>query len=163
MAMIRRHTVTTRTHDVFARAHDLADTLGHDELSHAHVMLGLLGERMNIAAQLLCSRVPHDVLERDVEARLPPAGVGRDRLAERAWTSEDDRLIDRAGIEARELGQEYIGCEHVLLAMLRDTSSVPAQVLQRHGIDYSQVREELVRVFSTKPGDGGSAPPSPAV
>jgi len=43
------------------------------------------------------------------------------------------------------------GCEHVLLALLRDTSSMPAQLLARHGIRFSQIRDELVRAENARP------------
>jgi ATP-dependent Clp protease ATP-binding subunit ClpA len=151
MSMTRRPSVTTRTHEVFASAYDLADALGHDTVSPSHVMLALLREEKNVGAQLVGTRVPRDILERDLEAQLPPAGVARDGSTERAWSRGDEHLIAQAGIESRELGKEYIGCEHVLLAFLRDTASVPAQVLARHGIHFGEIREELVRVDTVRP------------
>ena len=146
MPMVRRGYVTSRTHEAFAIAHDLADARGHDAISPLHVMLALLREQKNVGAQLVCSRVPRNVLERDLEAELPPAGDARAGTAQRAWTPADEQIIDRARDESRAHGKEYIGCEHVVLAFLRDTTSVPAQVLARHGIHFSQVREELERV-----------------
>jgi ATP-dependent Clp protease ATP-binding subunit ClpC len=145
MAMVRRPYVTTRTHQVFAIAHDLADALGHDSLSPVHVVLALLREEKNVGAQLLCTRAPRDVLERDLGAELPQAGVGRQLVIERAWSTEDEHLLAQAWTESRELRREYLGCEHVLLAVLRDSSSVPAQVLARRGIQFSDIRAELVR------------------
>jgi ATP-dependent Clp protease ATP-binding subunit ClpC len=146
MSMVRRSFVTSRTHEVFAIAHDLADTLGHDELSPLHVMIALLREEKNVAAQLVCTRVPRSVIETELEAQLPPAGTARAGVTERAWSAADEQLIGQAANESREHGKVYIGCEHVLLAFLRDTSSVPAQVLARHGIDFNTVREDLDRV-----------------
>jgi ATP-dependent Clp protease ATP-binding subunit ClpA len=146
MLMALRPYVTTRTHEVFASAHDLVDALGHDEISPLHVMLALIREEKGIVAHLVCTRVPHDVVERDLGAQLSPAGVARAGITERAWTDADEQLIDQARHESREHGKEYVGCEHVLLAFLRDTSSVPAQVLARHGIHFGQIREELDRV-----------------
>lgn len=141
--MVRRAYVTTRTHEVFASAHDLADALGHD-LSAVHLVIALLRERKNVAAQLLRSRVAGDVLERDLEAHLPPAGLSRTPVAERAWSSVDEKIVAQAGTVSRELGMEYVGCEHVLLALLLDDSDVPARILTRHGIRFSQLRDELV-------------------
>jgi ATP-dependent Clp protease ATP-binding subunit ClpA len=151
MSMARRPSVTTRTHEVFASAHDLADALGHDAVSPSHVMLALLREEKNVGAQLVGTRVPRDILERDLEAQLPPARVARDGSTERAWSPGDEHLIAQASIESRELGKEYIGCEHVLLAFLRDSASGPAQVLARHGIHFGEIREELVRVENAQP------------
>ena len=151
MSMVRRSFVTSRTHEVFAIAHDLADTLGHDELSPLHVMIALLREEKNVAAQLVCTRVPRNVIEPDLEAQLPRAGTARAGATVRAWSAADEQLIGQAANESREHGKEYIGCEHVLLAFLRDTAGVPAQVLARHGIHFGEVREELVRVDNVRP------------
>ncbi len=163
MLMPRRPYVTTRTHEVFAIAHDLADRLGHDDVTPVHVALGLISEGQNIAAQiLLFSRgVPRDVLERELEGHLPPPGAPRPPAHPRSWTSSDERMLEQATVEARELGHEYFGCEHVLLAFLRDATSVPAQVLAQHGVHFDDFRTEVLRIYNRRPDSGTSSGPSP--
>ncbi len=163
MLMPRRPYVTTRTHEVFAIAHDLADRLGHDDVTPVHVALGLISEGQNMAAQiLLFSRgVPRDVLERELEGYLPPPGAPRPPAQPRSWTSSDERMLEQATVEARELGTEYFGCEHVLLAFLRDATSVPAQVLAQHGVHFDDFRTEVLRIYNRRPDSGTSSGPSP--
>ena len=87
MLMPRRPYVTTRTHEVFALAHDLADQLGHDDVTPVHIALGLVRKGPNVAIGALFNRgVPLDALERDLEARLPPSGTPRAPARERSWT-----------------------------------------------------------------------------
>ena len=131
MVMPVRPWVTTRTRKAFAIAHDLADQLGHENVTPVHVTLGLLREGLNIAAQTLLYRrdVQGEILERELEAQLPPPGTPRPATGSHSWTPSDERMLERAAAEAQELGTAYFGCEHVLLAFLRDPTSVPAQVL----------------------------------
>ena len=95
--MRRRPYVTTRTHEVFAIAHDLADWLGHDDVTPVHVSLGLVREGRSIAAQILHGRgVPLDVVERELEAHLPPPGEPRAAARERSWTHTDESVLEQA-------------------------------------------------------------------
>ena len=153
MLMPVRPYVTTRTREVFALAHDLADRLGHDEVTPVHVTLGLIREGMNIAAQILLygRGVPRDVLERDLETHLPRPGTPRPPTDSPSWTSSDERILAQATVEARELGTEYFGCEHVLLAFLRDATSVPAQVLSHYGVHFDDFRAEVLRIYNRQP------------
>jgi ATP-dependent Clp protease ATP-binding subunit ClpA len=162
--MRRRPYVTTRTHEVFAIAHDLADRLGHDDVTPVHVSLGLLREGMSVAVWVLHSHgVPLDVFERELEAHLPPPGAPHVPADERSWTLSDERIIEQAIAEARELGTEFFSCEHVLLAFLRDASSAPAQLLAEHGVRYDDARKEVLRAYNAGPEGWTSASPSPGV
>ena len=165
MLMPVRPYVTTRTREVFAMAHDLADRLGHDDVTPAHVTLGLIREGMNIAAQILLygRRVPRDVIEREIEAHLPPPGAPRPPTSSHSWTASDERMLEQATVEARELRTEHFGCEHILLAFLRDTTGVPAQLLANHGVHFDDFRAEVLRIYNRKPDSGTSTDPSPTV
>lgn len=164
MSMPRRPYVTTRTHEVFAIAHDLAERLGHDDVTPVHIALGLIREGRSVAVGALFNRgVPLDVLDRELEAHLPPPGTPRVPARERSWTPSDERVLEQATVEARELGKEYFGCEHVLLAFLRDATSAPAQVLAHHGVRFDDARTEVLRIYNARPDGGTSAGPSPAV
>ena len=55
-------------------------------------------------------------------------------LTERAW-----QVLGQARDEARRLGDEHIGTDHLLLAMLRDAQGAAAYVLADHGIDYASI------------------------
>lgn len=153
MRMPSRPYLTTRAHKVFAMAHDLADQLGHDDVTPVHIALGVVREGQNVAvAALFYLGVPLDVLERDLEERLPPPGTSRTPTGARAWTPSDERVIDQAKIEARELGTSFYGCEHLFLTLLRDDTVATAQVLARHSIGYEDVRTEVLRLYNAEPG-----------
>ena len=158
MTMPRRPYLTTRAHEGFALAHDLADRLGHAEPTPTHLALGLLLEGRSVAVAALQIRgVPLDALARELEAQLPPPGAPRVPPQARAWTPTDDRLIAQAEAEARELGTEHSSCEHLLLALLRDAESVPARTLARHGVGFPEAQATVRSILA-----GQLGPPPPA-
>ncbi len=57
-------------------------------------------------------------------------------------------MIQRAKEEADELGTEFYGTEHLLLAVVRDGSSAPAQVLAKHGVRHDDLRREVLRMYN---------------
>ena len=81
----------------------------------------------------------------------------RELPSAREWTPDDEGFIARAVHEARDLGTEHYGCEHLLLALLRDPAEAPARVLARHGVGFADVHAEILRVIRPSP----EAPPAP--
>jgi ATP-dependent Clp protease ATP-binding subunit ClpC len=152
MSLPRRPLLTTRAHNALALAHRLAEGLGHDDVTPIHIALGVLREGRSVAVVVLFNRgVPLDALERDLEAHLPLPETASTLARERSWSPGDEQMIDRARVEARELGTEFFGCEHLLLALLRDETGAPAQVLARHGVHFDDARAEVMRIYNARP------------
>jgi ATP-dependent Clp protease ATP-binding subunit ClpC len=151
MSMPSRPFLTTRAHQAFSIAHDLAERLGHEDITPAHVALGVVREGRSVAVAVLVNRgVALAALERELEALLPPPGRPREVAVERVWTPSDEPLIEKARMEARELRTEFFGCEHLLLALLRNEGAV-AEVLARHGVHLTDARTEILRIYDTRP------------
>jgi ATP-dependent Clp protease ATP-binding subunit ClpA len=56
-------------------------------------------------------------------------------------------MLSLAAVESQELGKEYVGSEHLLLAFLRDPTTGPAIVLALHGVTFDNVRQDVVRIY----------------
>ncbi|HJP59705.1 MAG TPA: Clp protease N-terminal domain-containing protein [Gemmatimonadaceae bacterium] len=150
--MPARSGVTMRTHDVFAIAHNLAARLGHSEVTSVHILLAILREGRSPAVLALHNRgVRLKALEQDLEQHLPRSTAAFE--ADHVWTASDVAILHNAADEARELGHEYQGCEHILLAMLRDPQSVPAVVLARHEVRFRDARAEVLRILGSPLSD----------
>ncbi len=161
--MPRRPFVTTRTHHVFAIAHDLADCHGRTEVTPLHVLLAMLREGRSPAIVVLYNLgVRLDALESDLEAELPPATEPAPEH-ELSWTAAEERMLDRAAAESRDIGHRYQGCEHLLLAFLRDDASAPARALARHGVRFANARAEVIRILGAPPDSGASTARAPGV
>ncbi len=150
MSMPMRPWVTNHAHEVFASAHELAERLGHHDVTPLHIMLGFLDQMENLASAVLSQLgVPLDILEGELKDHLPAPGMPRTPPNERSWTPSDERLIDLAKVEADKLGHRHHGSEHLLLAFIRDSTGPTATVLLGHGIGYDDVRAEVIRILST--------------
>ncbi|WP_411281525.1 Clp protease N-terminal domain-containing protein [Gemmatimonas sp.] len=133
---------------VFTCARVAAAARGHADRTSADLALGLLREAQNIGAQLLLynRHISRDVLERELVALLPPvtAALALPPMAD--WTALDERVLSEIAAESTSLGVEYHGCEHLFLALLRNSTDPTAQVLAAHGVRYADARADIERM-----------------
>jgi ATP-dependent Clp protease ATP-binding subunit ClpC len=125
-------------------AQEEARRLGHNFVGTEQILLGLVGEGTGIAAKVLIEmglnlkEARHEI--ENIIGRgsgfLPP---------EIPFTPRVKRIFETALNEARQLGHNYIGTEHILLGLIQDDEGVAAKVLQNLGIDRSRVRTQVIR------------------
>ncbi|NWF77770.1 MAG: ATP-dependent Clp protease ATP-binding subunit [Chloroflexi bacterium] len=131
---------------VLTRAQGEAQRLGHNYIDTEHILLGIAGEESGIAAKVLTNLgVSMTKIQAAVEFVI---GKG-----ERRATSGDvelapgaKRAIEFAVDEARRLNSSYIGVEHLLLGLLRESEGVAFSVLESFGITLERTRDEVSRV-----------------
>jgi ATP-dependent Clp protease ATP-binding subunit ClpC len=111
-----------------------------------HLLWGLLREGSGVATFILRD-LGADVerMRSEIEAFVgEPASKPEDTL----FSTEAKQVIDRSAEEARQLDHEYIGSEHLLLALLHEPSGIVALIMQRHRTSYDQVRAKLVAIMA---------------
>jgi ATP-dependent Clp protease ATP-binding subunit ClpC len=142
--------LTERVRKVLSLAHSAAENQGHGAVEPDHIALGLIKEGEGVAATVLINQgVALDVLEREIiEQGSPPLDRDR-RPAALSLSDASKHVIEQAKVDATEMGHAYVGTEHVLLALLRDTTGVTAQVLARRGVQFDGTRTEVARVLGT--------------
>jgi len=131
---------------VLTRAQGEAQRLGHSYIDTEHILLGIAGEESGIAAKVLSNLgMSTGKIQAAVEFVI---GKGEHRstggevdLARRA-----KRAIEFAVDEARRLNSSYIGVEHILLGLLRESEGVAFSVLESLGITLERTRDEVSRV-----------------
>jgi len=131
---------------VLTRAQGEAQRLGHSYIDTEHILLGIAGEESGIAAKVLSNLgISMGKIQAAVEFVI---GKG-----ERRTTSGDvdlapraKRAIEFAVDEARRLNSSYIGVEHLLLGLMRESEGVAFSVLESFGITLERTREEVSRV-----------------
>jgi ATP-dependent Clp protease ATP-binding subunit ClpC len=121
-----------------------ARRLGHNFVGTEQLLLGILGEGTSVAAKVLSeNNLNLDNTRREVESII---GRGSGFMPpEIPFTPRAKRVFEGAMKEARQLGNNYIAPEHILLALLQDNEGVAAKVLENFGIDRAQLRTELIR------------------
>jgi ATP-dependent Clp protease ATP-binding subunit ClpC len=146
---------TEQTKRVLIRSQREAQRLHHPHIGTEHLLLGLIGEEAGGAATVLARLgVTPPQVRRAVELGLErgerPIG-GDVRL-----TPAAKRVIERTVEEARRLGHDHIGPEHLLLGLLREEQGRAAGALAGLGVAVERVRQEVLRLT------GGGSPPRPA-
>ena len=128
-----------------------------------HVLLGLLAEGSGVAANVLRNLgFELDDLGGSVEWRLEfglaPPSKGKLPLAPRA-----KRLIEQSMEEARKLGHNYVGTEHLLLGLTRQTEGVVVEVLAEAGLTSEIIREEILHLLGVAEPSQPGMPVAPSV
>jgi len=143
---------TERARQVVVLAQEEARALRHNYIGTEHLLLGLLREADGVAARVLSS-MEVDLAEVRAEvARIVGEGDS-EYQGQIPFTPRAKKVLEFALREALSLGHNYIGTEHILLGLVRETEGVAAHILADLDIDPERVRQEVLRVLSA-PGRG---------
>jgi N-acetyl-gamma-glutamyl-phosphate reductase len=136
---------TDRCRKTIALANRQAEELGHDALTPAHLVLGFLAEGTGSAAKVLRqSGVTLEAARTQVARRKPAIGGG---LTAPLPQGDSFKQAILSAIEvARERGQHWIGTEHLLLGILRDSDSDGAQILAALQVNLDSIRQETDQI-----------------
>ncbi|NMG09222.1 ATP-dependent Clp protease ATP-binding subunit [Brasilonema sp. UFV-L1] len=150
---------TSEAIKVIMLAQEEARRLGHNFVGTEQILLGLIGEGTGIAAKVLTDLgVTLKDARREVE-RIIGRGSGF-VPPEIPFTPKVKSLFEQSFKEARSLGNNYVGTEHLLLGLTEAGEGVAAKVLQNLGLDLSQIRTAVIRqlgdVTSVSAGRAGS-------
>jgi ATP-dependent Clp protease ATP-binding subunit ClpC len=146
---------TEKAIKVIMLSQEEARRLGHNFVGTEQVLLGLIGEGTGIGPKVLKAM---DVNLKDARIEVEKIiGRGSGFVAvEIPFTPRAKRVLELALDEARQLGHNYIGTEHLLLGLIREGDGVAARVLENLGLDLSRVRSAVIRAL----GDGAEIPSS---
>lgn len=148
---------TEKAIKVVMLAQEEARRLGHNFVGTEQIMLGLIGEGTGIAAKVLKS-MGISLKEARIEVEKI-IGRGSGFVAvEIPFTPRAKRVLELALEEARQLGHNYIGTEHLLLGLLREGEGVAARVLENLDADPAKIRSQVIRmVGETQEAVGATA------
>ncbi len=151
---------TERAQRVIVLAQDEARRLNYDYVGTEHLLLGLIREGEGIAAKALQSLgISLEQVRAEVE-KMIGKGTANAR-GEIGFTPRAKKVMVELAIEeARLLGHNYVGTEHILLGLIREGEGVAAQVLQNLGADLERVRNQVIHLLGgvPHPGQTGSPP-----
>ena len=146
---------TEKAIKVIMLAQEEARRLGHNFVGTEQVLLGLISENTGVAAKTLKSM---GVTLKDARAAVEEIiGRGAGFVAvEIPFTPRAKRVLELSWDEARQLGHNYIGTEHLLLGLIREGDGVAARVLENLGVDLNKVRTNVVKMLG-EVKNGGTA------
>src|SRR6516164_1427930 len=147
---------TERVRKVIYLAREEAARLQHDYIGTEHLLLGVIREGEGIAATVLNNLgLDLDRIRQEVENMVSASG-GTMTIGEIPFTPRAKRVLELAVEEARSLGHNYVGTEHLLLGLIREGEGVAAKVLLELGVDRKRVREETLKLLGGTPSSSSS-------
>lgn len=155
---------TNRAKQVIKLAKKEAQRLNHNYLGTEHVLLGLLKLGQGIAVNVLKNmNLDYEAVRAEIE-KIVGFGPEIQVYGDPALTGKVKKVFDFANEEASNLNHNYVGTEHLLLALLRQTDGVAAQVLENLNINLKEVRKEVLKeleTFNLQLPPMGATPSSP--
>lgn len=137
---------TEKAIKVIMLAQEEARRLGHNFVGTEQILLGLIGEGTGIAAKTLKAM---GVNLKDARIEVEKIiGRGSGFVAvEIPFTPRAKRVLELSWDEARQLGHNYIGTEHLLLGLIREGEGVATRILENLGVDLNKVRSNVIRML----------------
>ncbi|MDC3095333.1 ATP-dependent Clp protease ATP-binding subunit [Prochlorococcus sp. AH-716-M06] len=148
---------TEKAIKVIMLAQEEARRLGHNFVGTEQILLGLIGEGTGVAAKVLKSLGVNLKDSRIEVEKIIGRGSGFVAV-EIPFTPRAKRVLELSLEEARQLGHNYIGTEHLLLGLIREGEGVAARVLENLNIDLTKVRTQVIRMLgeTAEVGPGAS-------
>jgi ATP-dependent Clp protease ATP-binding subunit ClpC len=147
---------TDRARRVLVLAQEEARLLNHNYIGTEHLLLGLIHEGEGVAAMALESLgISLEAVRAQVEEII---GQGQSApTGHIPFTPRAKKVLELSLREAKQLGHNYIGTEHILLGLIREGEGVAAQVLVKLGAGLDRVRQQVIQVLSGSAAAGMEA------
>ena len=140
---------TNRAKQVIKLAKKEAQRLNHNYLGTEHVLLGLLKLGQGVAVNVLRNlNIDFETVRAEVE-KVVGFGPEIQVYGDPALTGKVKKVFEYANEEASNLNHNYVGTEHLLLGLLRQTDGVAAQVLENLNVNLNEVRKEVLKELET--------------
>jgi ATP-dependent Clp protease ATP-binding subunit ClpC len=124
--------------------------VGHNYVGTEHMLLGVLADPAALSVRVLAELgITADELRQAViEAAVPRSSYGA-VATDLPLTPRARRVLDLTRGESRRLGHNYVGTEHLLLALVAEQDGIGGRVLREHGVDVDSARAEVIRALTT--------------
>ncbi len=128
-------------------ANDIAIELGHNYIGTEHILYGLTKEGTGVASKVLENQkvIPEAVYDDILEL------IGKEDSSNTetvGFTPRTKRVIENAFREARKLGSDYIGTEHILIGIMREGDSIAVRIMLDLGVDSQKLYNQIIKVIN---------------
>ncbi len=148
---------TDRARKVMALANQEAQRFNHEYIGTEHILLGLVKEGSGVGATVL-KNLDVDIKKLRLEVeKLVKSGPDMVTMGKLPQTPRAKKVIEYAIEEARSLNHNYVGTEHILLGLLRESEGIAAQVLMNLGLKLEDVRQEVLNLLGAGVDNGPAA------
>ena len=152
---------TDRARRVVVLAQHEARTLDHDYIGTEHILLGIIDEGQGVATTALTSMgISLEEMRQAVQDTIGRGAQPRES-GHIPFTPQAKKVLELSLRESMQLGHEYIGTEHILLALIREGGGA-AQLLAGAGVDLDRARQQVIELLYGHREAGVAAAPPPA-
>lgn len=137
---------TKKAETALLRAKECAQHFGHSYIGTEHILWGLAKEGTGVAASVLLMNNVND--ERIAQMIVDIIGNGEGSGQALSYTPRTKRVLELSYAEARRMGQNYIGTEHILIGIMREGESVAVKILSDLGVDIRKLYENILAMLS---------------
>ena len=139
---------TARAEKALEYAQDIAMELGHNYIGTEHLLYGLIEEGTGVASKVLQNQNLTAEKVKDSIEEIVGVGESIEDSNEISFTPRTKRVIENAFLEARRLGTEYIGTEHLLIGIMKEGDCVATRIMLEEDVNPQNLYNELVKVLS---------------
>ena len=137
---------TTRAKKTIEIANNISLELGHNYIATEHILYGLTAEGAGIATKVLENQgITTEKVEQKIEELI---GKEKPKSESLGFTPRTKRVIENAFIEAKKLGYDYIGTEHLLIGILREADSAATRILLELNVNIPKLYNEIAKVIN---------------
>ena len=137
---------TNRAKKALEIANEIALELGHNYIGTEHLLYGLIKENTGVAARVLQNQ---EIDSEDIINKIEELiGVEQEISETLGFTPRTKRVIENAFIEARKIGYNYIGTEHLLIGILREGDSIAVRILLDLNVNIPKLYNEIIKVIN---------------
>ncbi|AGB40168.1 ATPase with chaperone activity, ATP-binding subunit [Halobacteroides halobius DSM 5150] len=138
---------TERAKEVMSFSQKEAQNLGHNYVGTEHLLLGLLKEGEGIAAKVLKkNKLQLDDLRNKIKDMIGES-EGQLNAKTLSFTPRTKKVLNLSSEEARRLGHNYVGTEHLLLGLLKEGEGVAARILKKEGLEFDKIKKQVVNML----------------
>ena len=142
---------TNKAKRVIEIANDISIDLGHNYIGTEHILYGLIKEGEGIAAKVLSNK---GVTEEKVKSKIEELlGKGQEIKESLGFTPRTKKVLENAFLEAKRIGYNYIGTEHLLLAIMKEGDCVATRVIIELNVDIPKIYNEIAKVINEEEAD----------
>jgi ATP-dependent Clp protease ATP-binding subunit ClpC len=158
---MRLERFTEKAQDAFQAAQEIMQEQHHTQLDVEHVFLAMLRQRDGLATRALARlNVDPELVAQRVERELEksPKVYGQYGLGNQVYvTPRTQRLVKRAEEEANRLGDQYVGVDHLLIALSGEREGASARILHSFSIDQERIYQALMEIRGAQRSDDPGA------
>ena len=152
---------TNKARKVIEIANDISIELGHNYIGTEHILYGLVKEGEGIAAKVLTNKgITEEKVKNKIEELLGKGDKIKESLG---FTPRTKKVLENAFLEAKRIGYNYIGTEHLLLAIMKEGDCVATRVIIELNVDIPKIYNEIAKVINEEEADKEIAKDIPRV